>query len=81
LSRLGRHDEAVLASDEAAELLAKTRTDGVEHVLRWRAEVMTAAGKTEAAQKALSRAAAEVNAKAAKLRDPELKKMYLASRR
>src|SRR5205085_1789501 len=41
LSRLGRHDDAVLASDEAADLLAKTRTDGVEHLLRWRAEVLT----------------------------------------
>jgi tetratricopeptide (TPR) repeat protein len=80
LSRLGRHDEAVAASDESIQLLDGTRTDGTEHILRWRAEVLERAGKTEAAQAAAARAAAEVDAKAAKLRDPELRKHFLASR-
>ena len=37
LSRLGRHDEALVASDEAISMLDNTRTDGLEHIFRWRA--------------------------------------------
>jgi tetratricopeptide (TPR) repeat protein len=81
LSKLGRHDEAVAASDEAAELLETTRTDGLEHLLGWRAEVLATAGKHDAASAARARAAAEIEAKASRLRDPELKAMYLATRR
>lgn len=80
LSRLGRHDEAVRTSNEALELLDEGRTDGAEHILRWRAEVMTAAGKRDAARAALARARADVEAKAEKMRDPKLRKHYLASR-
>jgi len=80
LSRLGRHDEAVAASDEAIATIDGPRTDGIEHLLRWRASVLAAAGKTEAASEASARAAAEVAAKADKLRDPELREHYLASR-
>jgi hypothetical protein len=81
LSRLGRHDEAVAASDEAiGQLVEGARLDGVEHLFRWRAEVMQAAGKQDAAREASARAAAEVESKAAKLRDPELREHYLASR-
>jgi serine/threonine protein kinase/tetratricopeptide (TPR) repeat protein/class 3 adenylate cyclase len=81
LSRLGRHDEAVVASDEAGKLLETTRTDGVEHVWKWRAEVLAAAGRQDAARAAIARAGAEVASKANKLRDPELRKLYLASRK
>jgi len=80
LSRLGRHDEAIAASDEAISLLDTTRTDGVEHIFRWRAAVFSAAGKPDAARAAEAKATAEVNAKAHKLRDPELRKTFLASR-
>ncbi len=80
LSRLGRHDEAVAASDEAIGLLDATRTDGLEHLYRWRAEVISAPGKSDDAQAALARATAEVDAKAGKLRDPEMRKNFLASR-
>jgi predicted ATPase len=80
LSKLGRHDEAVAASDEAIALLDTTRIDGVEHIYRWRATVLAAAGKTEAARAAEAKATAEVNAKARRLRDPELRKTFLASR-
>jgi serine/threonine protein kinase/tetratricopeptide (TPR) repeat protein len=80
LSRLGRHAEAVAASDEATKLLDETRTDGLEHLLRWRAEVLAAAGNPEAARAAEARATAEVDAKAKKLRDPEMRKHFLASR-
>jgi predicted negative regulator of RcsB-dependent stress response len=80
LSRLGRHAEAVTASDEALKLLENMRTDGTEHLFRWRAEVLAAAGDTDAARTANARAIAEVEAKAAKLRDPELRKHFLASR-
>ncbi|HEY5923934.1 MAG TPA: protein kinase [Kofleriaceae bacterium] len=80
-SRLGRHDEAIAASDEAMSLLDNTRADGLEHIFRWRATVCAAAGKPDAARAAEAKAAAEVNAKAHKLRDPELRKTFLASRR
>ncbi|MDX2092768.1 MAG: protein kinase [Kofleriaceae bacterium] len=81
LSKLGRHTEAITAVDEAVQLAEGARPDGSEHVYRWRAKILTAAGRTAEAQAATSRAVAEVEAKAAKLRDPELRKHYLASRR
>jgi tetratricopeptide (TPR) repeat protein len=80
LSRLGRHDEAIAASDEAISLLDSTRTDGVEHIFRWRAQVFAAAGKLDAARAAEAKASAEVDTKAQRLRDPELRKHFLASR-
>jgi tetratricopeptide (TPR) repeat protein len=80
LSRLRRHAEAITALDEAVALLENARPDGAEHVHRWRAEVLAAAGHTEAARAAGARATAEVEAKAAKLRDPELRRLFLASR-
>jgi len=80
LSRLGRHDEAIAASDEAIALLDTARTDGAEHVFRWRAQVLAAAGKLDAARAADAKANAEIDAKAHKLRDPELRKLFLSSR-
>jgi len=80
LSRLGRHDEAIACIDEAIQLLEGARPEGAEHVHRWRAEILAAAGKASAARAALDRANAEVDAKAAKLRDPELRTLFLASR-
>jgi tetratricopeptide (TPR) repeat protein len=80
LSRLGRHDEAVARSDEAISMLDATRTDGIEHLFRWRAAVLAAAGKPDAAKAAQSRAAAEIDNKALKLRDPELRRTFLSSR-
>src|SRR6185436_13602533 len=81
LSRLGRHDEAIAASDEAIGMLDNTRTDGLEHLYRWRAAIFTAAGKADAAKAAEARAAQEVDHKAQRLRDPELRKHFLASRK
>jgi serine/threonine protein kinase/predicted ATPase len=80
LSRLGRHAEAIAASDEAVQLLEGARIDGTEHIYRWRAEVLEAAGKTDAARAAADRSSAEIDTKLAKLRDPELRKHFLASR-
>ena len=80
LSRMGRHDEAIKASDEAVTLLEGTRTDGVEHIYRWRAIVFEAAGKADAARAAEARAKAEIDAKAQKIGDAELRKHFLASR-
>jgi tetratricopeptide (TPR) repeat protein len=80
LSKLGRHDEAIAAVDEAVKHLEGARPEGAEHVHRWRAEILAAGGKTIEARAAHARANAEVEAKAAKLRDPELRKHYLASR-
>ncbi len=80
LSKLSRHDEAITAIDEAVALLEGARPEGAEHVHRWRAEVLAAAGRTAEARAASNRAASEVEAKAAKLRDPELRRHFLASR-
>ena len=81
LSRLGRHDEAIACSDEAVARLEGARPDGAELVHRWRAEVLAAAGKLDDARAALERVDAEVVARAAKLQDPELRAVFLASRR
>ena len=80
LSRLGRHDEAVACVDEAVQHLEGARPEGAEHVHRWRAQVLTAAGRTADAAAAIARADSEVQLKAKKLRDPELRKHFLASR-
>jgi hypothetical protein len=66
--------------DESKNVLEGARPEGAEHVHRWRAEVLAAAGQVDAARAALARASAEVDAKAAKLRDPELRTLFLASR-
>ena len=80
LSRMARHPEAVAAVDEAVALLEGARPEGAEHVYRWRAEILAAAGRGPEARAAASRADAEIEAKAQKLRDPELRKHFLASR-
>jgi len=80
LSRLGRHDEAMACADDAVHRLEGARPDGAEHIHRWRAEVLAAAGRIDDARAALDRADAEIAAKATKLRDPELRRLYLASR-
>ncbi len=80
LSRLGRHDEAIACVDEAVQQLEGARPEGAEHVHRWRAQVLTAAGRTADAAAAIARADSEVQSKAKKLRDPELRKHFLASR-
>ncbi len=80
LSRLGRHDEAIAAVDEAVKQLEGARPEGAEHVHRWRAQVLTAAGRVADAAAAIARADLEVQTKAKKLRDPELRKHFLASR-
>ena len=83
LSKLGRHAEALAASDEALAVATadNTRIDGLEHLHRWRAEVLEAAGKPEAAKAELALAETEVDVKAQKLRDPELRRHYLAAHR
>ncbi len=80
LSKMGRHDEAIAAVDEAVVHLEGARPEGAEHVYRWRSEILAAAGRTDEAKAAATRAANEVEAKAAKLRDPELRRHFLASR-
>ena len=80
LSKMGRHDEAVAAIDEAVKQLEGARPEGAEKLYRWRAEVLAAAGRTEEAKAAAARARLEIETKAAKLRDPELRRHFLASR-
>jgi eukaryotic-like serine/threonine-protein kinase len=81
LSKLGRHGEAVLAIDEAVQTLQGARPEGAEYIYGWQAEVLAAAGRDDDARAAAARAAAEISAKAARLRDPELRQHFLASRR
>ena len=83
LSKLGRHVEALAASDEALAVAKadNTRIDGIEHLHRWRAEVLDAAGQLDAAKAELALAEAEVDVKAQRLRDPELRRHYLAAHR
>ena len=71
---------ACSSGNEAISLLENTRTDGLEYIFSWRASVFSAAGKSDAARAAEAKAVAEINAKAHRLRDPELRKHFLASR-
>src|SRR5207245_45224 len=80
LSRLGRHDDAVAATDEAVRVLDGARPEGAENIFRWRAEVLAAAGRSGDADAATARARVEIDAKAQKLRDPALRESYLRSR-
>ncbi|MEP6862969.1 MAG: tetratricopeptide repeat protein, partial [Deltaproteobacteria bacterium] len=82
-AKMGRHAEALAASDEAMATARQdnTRIDGIEHLHRWRAEVLAAAGRAADANAELALADAEVDAKAQKLRDPELRRHYLAAHR
>ncbi len=81
LSRLGRHQEAVAATTEAVALQdQQPRPEGAEHVLYWHACVLGAAGQTAAAQATFARADKEIEVKLARLRDPDLRAIYLASK-
>ncbi|MBZ0237821.1 MAG: tetratricopeptide repeat protein, partial [Deltaproteobacteria bacterium] len=81
LSRLGRHDEAVAATSEAVTIQdQQPRPEGAEHVLYWHACVLGAAGQTVAAQAMFARAEKEIEVKAARLRDPDLRAIYLGSK-
>jgi tetratricopeptide (TPR) repeat protein len=80
LAKLGRHTDAVAASREAVRLLdAESRPEGAEHILGWHARVLAAAGKADEADAIRARARAEIDAKAARLADAELRRSYLAA--
>lgn len=81
LSRLGRHVEAVHASDEAAGMFGGTsRPEGLELLLRWRAQILRAAGQRDAARDADALATEEIAAKASRIRDAALRQLFLSSR-
>jgi len=81
MSRLGDHAGAIAATTEAVAIqAAQSRPEGAEHVLHWHALTLAAAGRLPAARAAWQRAADEIAAKAARLRDPALKASYLASK-
>ncbi len=80
LARAGAAAEAVARSAAAVAILDAGRTvDEAEEVLHVHARMARAAGRPEEARAALARAAAEVRAKAERLRDPEWRAAYLAS--
>jgi serine/threonine protein kinase/tetratricopeptide (TPR) repeat protein len=80
LAQLGRHAEAIAAADEALALAETAQLDGADHIYRWRADIMTAAGRPELARDAIAKADAEIDGKAQRLRDPELRRTYLSAR-
>lgn len=81
LSTLGRHDEALAVSDEAGALLGDAvRPEGVELLLRWRAQVLRAAGQREVADAVDHLATEEITSKAGRIRDLTLRTLYLTSR-
>lgn len=81
LSTLGRHAEALAVSDEAGALLGESvRPEGVELLLRWRAQVLRAAGQREIADAVDHLATEEITAKAGRIRDVALRTLYLTSR-
>jgi serine/threonine protein kinase/tetratricopeptide (TPR) repeat protein len=82
LAKLGRPGEASSLSAEAVTLLeGRTEdTEGSEQVLYMHATLCDQAGQQAEARQAIARAHAEVQSKLSKLRDPELRAMYLESR-
>lgn len=81
LSQLQHHEEAVRTSDEAVSLLEEeSRPEGVELILRWRAQVLRAAGQRERATAVDEQATQEITAKAARIRDLALRQHFLSSR-
>jgi serine/threonine protein kinase/predicted ATPase len=81
LSKMGMHDDAVAATAEAVTLLdEQSRPEGAEHILRWHGDVLAAAGKSAEAAAARARTRKAIDSKAARLRDPNLKACFLASR-
>ncbi len=81
LSRMARHEEAVAATTEAVTIQdQQPRPEGAEHVCYWHGCVLAAAGQTAAAQAAFARADKEIELKASRLRDPDLRAIYLGSK-
>ena len=82
LSQLGRHDEARRRQSTRRSSCSTARAPRAPSTSSAGArEVLAAAGQHDEARARRERARdAEVDAKAAKLRDPELRKHFLASR-
>ncbi len=81
LARLGRHAEARAATEEAVALqAAMTRPEGAEHIFLAHARVCAAAGDATAARDAARRGLAELEHKARRLQDEELRRTYLGAR-
>jgi tetratricopeptide (TPR) repeat protein len=80
LCALGRGSEAAARSTRAVELQAAShQPEGSEQILHIHARACAAAGRPEAARAALRQAMDHIEAKAARLRDPELRATYLAA--
>jgi serine/threonine protein kinase/tetratricopeptide (TPR) repeat protein len=81
LSRLGRHGDAIAITAEAVRLQeGQARPEGAEYVLHWHARVLAAAGRQADALAATTRARGEIEAKASRLHDAQLRRIYLDSR-
>jgi tetratricopeptide (TPR) repeat protein len=80
LLAMGRVDEALVASRDASEILAKLGTFSVEAVvLLARAEALRASGDLEAAKGTIQHARDKLQARAGKIGDPELRPRFLSS--
>lgn len=81
LSALGQSAAAIEYANAAMTAAdSELRPDGRETLLRWHAQVLEAAGLSQEATARLDQANAEIKRKASKLRDSELRALYLASR-
>ncbi|MEZ4402519.1 MAG: protein kinase [Kofleriaceae bacterium] len=79
--RRADHAAAVAATTEAVALQdQQTRPEGHEHILYWHGLTLAAAGRVADAKAVFARAAAEIDAKAARLRDPALAAAYRSSK-
>ena len=80
-ARRGEHAAAVAATTEAVALMRQqARPEGAEHIWYWHGLTLAGAGQLPAARAAFEQAAREIDANAARLRDPALKATYLGSK-
>ncbi len=80
LSVLGEHDDACSQTRKAVALQkAHKQPEGSEQILYFHVQACDAAGRHEEALQALRRAQADVDGKAGRITDPELRAVYLAS--
>lgn len=81
LAALGRAGEGADASARAVALQsARTQSEGREQILYLHATLCEAAGRMEDAVRAIRQARREMDAKAARLRNPKLRALYLDAR-
>ncbi len=81
MGRLGRMEEAAELSSAAVAIQREQgKTEGAEHIWFIHSRMCSQAGRTSASREALREAQREVDGKAARLRDEELRRSYLSAK-